>query len=195
MMEASVPALILFLVLFGVPVAEIALFIQVGDAVGLWATLGFIVLTAALGAVLVRAQGLRVLAQIQAEAEAGVAPVGALVSGACLLVAGLLLLTPGFLTDAVGFALLLPPVQAALGRSLVGGIAARGGAFRFRTTQTETRQGPAGAAGPTFRTDRRGVVIDGEYQEVDPAAPEPDPQGAKPHGAIDPPERDKGAGS
>ncbi|MDJ0684160.1 MAG: FxsA family protein [Alphaproteobacteria bacterium] len=185
------PALILFLILFGVPVAEIALFIQIGDAIGLWATLGFIVLTAAVGALLVRAQGLRVLAQIQAEAEAGTAPVGALISGACLLVAGLLLLTPGFLTDAIGFALLLPPVQAALGRSLVGGIAARSAAFRFRTAGTSTRRGPAGRAGAGgFRRDRRGVVIDGEFQEIDPETAEPDQDASSPADVIEPP-RDK----
>ena len=86
--------LIIFLLLFGVPIAEIALFIQVGDLIGLWPTLGTIVLTALAGTALVRAQGIGILTRIQAETQAGRLPVGELISGACLVVAGLLLLTP-----------------------------------------------------------------------------------------------------
>ena len=101
-------ALILFLLFVGIPVAEIALFIQIGDVIGLWPTLGTIVLTALVGTALVRAQGIAVLGRIQAETQQGHLPVGELISGACLVVAGLLLVTPGFLTDFLGFCLLIP---------------------------------------------------------------------------------------
>ncbi|MGC1262118.1 MAG: FxsA family protein [Jannaschia helgolandensis] len=94
-----------------VPIIEIALFIQVGGWLGLWPTLAIVVLTAILGTTLVKRQGLAALAQVQASLNELTDPTRALAHGAMILASGLLLLTPGFFTDAIGFALLIPAVR------------------------------------------------------------------------------------
>jgi len=104
----------LLLAFIAVPMLEIALFIQVGGWIGLWPTLAIVILTALAGTALMRVQGLQALRRLQNAVERGQNPVGPIAHGALILVAGVLLLTPGFFTDAVGLALLLPPVRAAL---------------------------------------------------------------------------------
>ena len=84
---------LLLLLLIGVPVIEIALFIEIGGYIGLWPTLAAILVTAVVGAMLVRAQGLATLARAQTELDAGRLPVKQLFDGVCILVAGALLLT------------------------------------------------------------------------------------------------------
>ena len=101
-------ALILFLLFLLTPLIEIAVFIEVGSLIGLWPTLGVVVLTAVLGAALWRAQGLSTWARAQETLRAGELPVREVTDGAFLLVAGALLLTPGLVTDAIGFLLLVP---------------------------------------------------------------------------------------
>jgi UPF0716 protein FxsA len=104
----------LLVVFVAVPLIEIALFIQVGGWLTLWPTLAIVVATALIGTALVRRQGLRVLAQAQRALEEMGDPLAPLLHGALILFAGALLLTPGFLTDAVGLALLVPGVRTAL---------------------------------------------------------------------------------
>lgn len=106
---------LLFIVL---PVVELALLLRVGGLIGFWPTLGLVILTGLAGAGLARAQGFRVVSVLQGELAAGRMPGRALLDGACILVGGALLLTPGFLTDAVGFSLLLPPTRGLLLRRL-----------------------------------------------------------------------------
>ncbi|MEM9735964.1 MAG: FxsA family protein, partial [Pseudomonadota bacterium] len=101
----------IFLALVAVPIIEIALFIEVGGWLGLWPTIAIVILTAFLGTVLLRAQGFAALAELQARLQAGQDPSGTLAHGALILAAGIVLLTPGFFTDAIGFALLIPPVR------------------------------------------------------------------------------------
>ena len=107
--------LILFIV---VPIAEIAIFIQAGERFGLWPALGLVILTAILGTTLLRYQGLRALHRVQESLNRGEMPIGEVFTGLCLLVAGALLLTPGFLTDGVGFALFIPGIRHAIGSGL-----------------------------------------------------------------------------
>ena len=108
----------LFLMFLAVPLIEIALFIQVGGAIGLWPTLLIVIVTAFLGTVLVRSQGLAALGPLQNSFREVGDPTVPLAHGAMILFAGALLLTPGFFTDAVGFALLVPGVRAAVMRSI-----------------------------------------------------------------------------
>lgn len=108
----------LFLLLVGVPMLEIALFIEVGGWIGLWPTLAIVVLTALIGTLMLRAQGFAALAELQHRLDEGGDPTGPLAHGALILVSGVVLLTPGFFTDAVGFALLFPPVRALVLRML-----------------------------------------------------------------------------
>ena len=108
----------LLLLFILVPIAELALLIEIGQRMGLPATLALIVLTGALGATLARQQGLGVLAKIRSEMDEGRLPTVQLVEGALILVAGAVLMTPGVLTDVLGFFCLVPPGRRLLGRYL-----------------------------------------------------------------------------
>ncbi|MEM7300048.1 MAG: FxsA family protein [Pseudomonadota bacterium] len=102
--------LIPFLLLV-VPIVEIAMFIVIGGAIGLWPTLAMILVTAIIGTFLLRHQGFQIVDSIRRETEAGRIPGRQLGDGAMILVAGVLLLTPGFVTDGLGFLLFVPPVR------------------------------------------------------------------------------------
>jgi UPF0716 protein FxsA len=116
----------ILLVLFvGIPIAEIALFIYVGGRIGLPATLVAIVLTAAIGSALVARQGAAALADVQAAFFNARFPGRELAHGAMIVIAGAFLVTPGFLTDALGFLLLVPPIREATRRFMIGRFSGR----------------------------------------------------------------------
>ena len=108
----------LLLAFIVVPLIEIALFIQVGGLIGLWPTLAIVLLTAVLGSWLVRSQGRAALEQLRGSLRGLRDPSEPLAHGAMILFSGALLLTPGFFTDALGFALLIPGVRAAILREV-----------------------------------------------------------------------------
>lgn len=108
--------LFLLFIFIAVPVIEIGLFIQVGGFIGLLPTLAIVVITAVLGTYLLRRQGLSIVLKLQAEFAQGQLPVENLIHGAFIVVAGLLLLTPGFFTDFIGFSLFIPQVRLMAGR-------------------------------------------------------------------------------
>ncbi|MBM7714814.1 FxsA family protein [Siminovitchia sp. FSL H7-0308] len=99
------------LVFIIVPALEIGLFILTGQAIGSFATVALIIATGILGAALAKREGLGVLRNIQEQMRFGQPPGVALLEGFCVLVGGLLLLTPGFITDAIGLIMLLPPTR------------------------------------------------------------------------------------
>lgn len=101
----------LLLLFFAIPLLEAYLLIEVGQAIGALQTIAAVVATAVVGALLVRYQGISTLLRLREQTARGELPTQTLFDGACLLVAGALLLTPGFATDAVGFALLTPPLR------------------------------------------------------------------------------------
>lgn len=107
--------LALFLI---VPIADLALLIWVGGRVGFWPTVGLIALTALAGSWLARRQGWSVLNRVQAKLASGALPGPELIDGLIILVSAALLLTPGILTDAVGFLGLLPPTRALIRNQL-----------------------------------------------------------------------------
>ena len=147
-----------------IPLAEIAVFIKVGGWLGLGPTLALIILTAVAGAWMLRHQGLAVLTRAQRQMQQGALPVAEVFEGCCLLIAGALLLTPGFLTDAVGALLLLPAVRAALYRRLRRHVELRG--------MPGTPRADQGGQQP------RAPIIDAAFEEVDePAGPMPRPRG------------------
>lgn len=153
----------LFVAFLMVPLIEIALFIQVGGLIGLWPTLAVVVVTAILGTWMVKAQGRLALNNLRQSFNRLEDPGEPLAHGAMILLSGALLLTPGFFTDAVGFALLMPPVRVAVFRWLkarvsvtsfqMGGGAGHPGA--------DPHRGPAEPHDP-LRPD----VIEGDYTEV-----------------------------
>lgn len=95
-----------------VPLLEIAAFVVIGGQIGVLYTLGMILLTAIIGSILLRWQGFQILSKLQQESQAGRVPGKELVHGAMILVAGVLLLTPGFVTDSIGFLLFVPGVRS-----------------------------------------------------------------------------------
>ncbi|MBV0913507.1 FxsA family protein [Anianabacter salinae] len=149
----------LFLAFLLVPLIEIALFIQVGGLIGLWPTLGIVILTAVLGTVLVRAQGARALTQLRSSFSELRDPAEPLAHGAMILVSGALLLTPGFFTDAVGFLLLVPQFRAAAYRYLRA---------RVKVKRFDMGGGSGPRPQPGRPSDPRGPIIEGEYSEVEP---------------------------
>ncbi len=102
---------ILVLLFICIPLIEIYLLIQIGAQIGALPTLGLIVFTALVGAFLLRIQGLITLAKIRQSMDRGELPAGSLIEGLILLIAGVLLLTPGFFTDALGFICLVPSTR------------------------------------------------------------------------------------
>ncbi len=111
------PIVILFVVLAW-PFLEIAAFIAVGQRIGILATIALTLFASAVGAALLRLQGLAVLRQVQREIGDGLAPAASLGHGALIALAALMLMIPGFVSDAVGLLLFLPPVRSLILRLL-----------------------------------------------------------------------------
>ena len=99
------------LIILALPLVEIATFIGVGSQIGVLTTLGLIFASAFLGIILVRVQGFHTIQRIRAELDSGGSPGRDLVHGMMIVVAGILLIIPGFVTDAIGLLLFLPPVR------------------------------------------------------------------------------------
>lgn len=108
----------LLLLFILVPAVELALLIEIGSRIGTLATLALIVVTGMIGASLARRQGFQIFRKVQAEVAAGRLPAGSLVDGLLILIAGALLITPGILTDAAGFLLLIPAYRGFMKRAL-----------------------------------------------------------------------------
>lgn len=145
------PLLLLFI---AIPLIEITLFIQVGGAIGLGWTLFIVVATAILGAWTVRAQGAQAMLNLRQSLSGLQDPTEPLAHGAMILFSGALLLTPGFFTDALGFALLVPQVRRVVYRYLRARVKMRSFQMGDGPQQPPRRQGPQ---------DR---VIDGEFEDI-----------------------------
>jgi UPF0716 protein FxsA len=113
-----VPLLYLLLLFTVLPLAEFTMLVKIHDQIGLPATIALVLGTGVLGAALAKQQGVRTLTRIREEMAGGKMPGDALLDGALILVAGAVLITPGVLTDAMGFALLIPPLRAVIKRGL-----------------------------------------------------------------------------
>lgn len=144
----------LFLAFLAVPLIEIALFIQVGGLIGLWPTLAIVVLTAVIGTWLLRMQGAVAMTNLRRSFSELDDPSEPLAHGAMILFSGALLLTPGFFTDAMGFALLVPSVRQAVMRYASSRIKVQTHGFE--------RDAPRGPASST--------VVEGDFEELDPEA-------------------------
>ncbi|MEM8832980.1 MAG: FxsA family protein [Pseudomonadota bacterium] len=145
------PFIILFII---IPLVEIYFFLLVGDAVGILQTLLLCVLTAIIGGFLVKKQGLETLFNAQKNLQGGTLPMKEIFDGFCLVVAGALLMTPGFFTDIVGFSLLVPFFRDFLKKMML-----ESGKFKVY-----------GAKSGTYTHDE--TVIDGDYETVNPETKE-----------------------
>ncbi|WGL16652.1 FxsA family protein [Microbulbifer bruguierae] len=147
------PLLVLFIVM---PILEMWVLITVGQHIGALPTIGLVLLTAVVGLALLRRQGISTVMRAQQKMQAGELPAREMAEGIFLAVGGALLLTPGFVTDAIGFACLIPGLrQLILGRLL--------------SHITVVRYGPYGPqTGPEAGEARRNHdVIEGDYKRED----------------------------
>ena len=110
----------LILAFITLPVIELILLLRIGSWLGALPTILLVIVTGVVGAAIARSQGVQVLARIRQDLGAGRPPVSSMVDGALILVAGVLLITPGVVTDALGILLLLPPTRALVRRAAAG---------------------------------------------------------------------------
>ncbi|MCM3715046.1 membrane protein FxsA [Alkalihalobacillus oceani] len=101
----------LLLLIIVVPALEIAVLLLSGRTIGVWPTILLIIATGILGAWLAKREGLQAIRLAQMQAQQGQVPSGVMLDGICILIGGLVLLTPGFITDAIGFFLLIPQTR------------------------------------------------------------------------------------
>ena len=144
-----VPLLILFII---VPIAELAVIIQVGQQIGVLWTVAILVVDSILGSILMRAQGRSAWRRFNVTLQSGRPPAREVLDGVLVIFGGALLLTPGFITDILGLVLLLPPSRAVVRRVLVR-------RFADRMIASATRPRPPGRPGDV---DGHGVEVDAE---------------------------------
>ena len=143
-----------------VPILEISVLIKVGSVIGLGSTILVVIFTAILGAYLVRQQGFATLHAVQKEVNEGRVPALQMAEGIALLFAGALLLTPGFVTDGIGFALLTPPLR----RAIIAWVS-RQGMFKAQTIYSS--HSVYTASTESHPRNERAGAIEGEYSERD----------------------------
>lgn len=153
------------------PIVEIGLFIEVGGLIGLWPTLGLVVATAVIGTTLLRRQGLATMRSARESLGRGDFPVNEVFDSACLLASGLLLLTPGFVTDFVGALLLTPIFRAAIRGPILRRLMSRAHGWPSRAAPNDDS------------------TIDGEFQEIRPTAKQNEKNKKTPTEYLDPPDK------
>src|SRR5215213_7717076 len=154
--------LLLILLFIAVPIAELAVIIQVGDWLGFWPTLGILIADSILGSMLMRAQGRSAWRRFNEAIRAGRAPAREVADGVLVIFSGALLLTPGFLSDIVGLLFLLPPTRAVMRRLFLRE------AMRRITVTMATPRMPRDSA---RRDSRREDDLEGTAVDVDTRRP------------------------
>jgi UPF0716 protein FxsA len=149
--------LLLIVLFIVIPIAELALIIQVGEAIGVWWTIALLIADSVLGSMLMRSQGRAAWRRFNATLQAGKAPAREVADGVLVIFGGALLLTPGFITDVFGVLFLLPPTRALIRRLFL-----RQAMRRITVTMT------TGSRVPPRRDGRRDDDIDGTAVDVDP---------------------------
>lgn len=160
----------LLVLLITMPIIEIAILLRVGEAAGWISTLLFVIATALLGSALLRQQGLATLNRARQRMDSGEMPAQQLVEGLFIMIGGVLLLTPGFVTDAFGFLCVIPLSRQWLARKL----SVRGIAIFSQGTVNSTMNGSTGGASESGHDARKkqskgaaGEVIDGDFTRLE----------------------------
>jgi UPF0716 protein FxsA len=151
--------LLLVALFIAVPIAELAVIIQIGQEIGVWWTIAILVADSVLGSLLMRSQGRAVWRRFNEALRAGRAPAREVADGVLVIFGGALLLTPGFITDVFGLLFLLPPTRAVIRRVFL-----RQAMRRITVTMA------TGAAMPPRRSGRRGDDVEGTAVDVDEGA-------------------------
>jgi UPF0716 protein FxsA len=165
--DLVVPFLILLLFIV-VPLAEIAILIKVGQHIGWLWTILIVVFTAFIGTWLLRQQGFGVMSRAMEALASGRMPVEPVIEGMCLLLAGAFLLTPGLLTDAVGFLLLVPVIRMAVAKWTLKKML-QSGSVHVSVFGEQSANDPEAESGAQNEAHRygEGPIIDGEFERVD----------------------------
>ncbi|CAH7168699.1 Protein affecting phage T7 exclusion by the F plasmid [Vibrio chagasii] len=162
---------ILLLLFIFVPIIEIGLFIQVGGFLGLWPTIALVLITAFVGASLVRSQGIQTLMSVQGRLQKGEMPAQQILEGVMLAVAGVLLLTPGFMTDALGMLVLLPAPRAMIAKKMMEKMVVKNMSGGFHAGgQAGFGQSPFGDEPfnrDPFDQSKGGNTFEGEFEKKD----------------------------
>jgi UPF0716 protein FxsA len=137
------------------PLLELAILIKAGEAIGFWPTIGLLFAAAVLGIVIIREQGLSMVAKAMTSLNEGRLPLAPLLDSQVMVFAGVLLIAPGFLSDVIGLALLIPPLRRLAIRRVLPGFA------------------PGSAPPPEPRKSRGPTVIEGDFKRVDEQDPNP----------------------
>lgn len=148
-------AIIAFSLFIVVPLLEVFLLIKIGGVIGALPTIGLILLTAAMGALMLKQQGFSTVSRIRRSLDRGHLPAKDLLEAAFLLIGGVFLLTPGFFTDAIGFLCLIPITRSILIRLVVGRVATA-----VHNHVVQRNQDPHGQQRPNR-------IIDGDYRAED----------------------------
>lgn len=165
--------IVVFLVLVGIPILEIALLVKLGQWVGVLPTVLLVLSTAAFGSYVLHRQGFKVFNRVMESINAGKPPVGPAIDGAFIMLAGGLLIAPGILTDLMGLLLLIPPLRHAVAawsvRRFLRSAVVRTETFTQRTYNAHASQQQAWPGGPHVEpaANEDGPVIDGEFERID----------------------------
>ena len=155
--------MIALLILIAIPLIELAVLIKVGQWIGFWAAFGLVIATFMLGAAVVGRGGFTSALKVRDALARGEPPVAAMLDSALVVVAGVLLMTPGFLADIVGLMLLIPSVRASLARAALRNVTIVGSgrandARHSRSSRESPRDDARGAAS--------GPIIEGEFERL-----------------------------
>lgn len=161
------------IILIAIPLIEIAVMIKMGQWIGFWPAFAIVIVTFMLGALVVGRSGFTSAIKVRDALASGEPPVGAMLDSAMVVVAGVLLMTPGFVADTIGLALLIPPLRAWLARlalrnaTIVGGVRFERASFEGRRPEADRRTSAANDDA------KAGPVIEGEFERLDERSVDP----------------------
>jgi UPF0716 protein FxsA len=175
----------LLLLLLALPLIELAILIKVGGIIGIWWTLAIIVGTAVAGTAILYEQGFAVMRRTHASLSRGEPPIGPMVDGMFLALAGTLLILPGFIGDTFGLLLLIPPLRRLIARSVFSVLLGSGNVeFEMRTSTRDGGHRTRKGGGRDDDSHSNGPVIEGEFERLEERSLDP----------RKPPKRDDGTG-
>lgn len=157
------------LILLALPLLELAVLIKVGQSIGVFGTIGLLILSAGIGFLIVNAQGMAAFRRATESLNQGRTPVEPVIDGAMLMIAGWLFVIPGLLSDAVAVLFLIPPLRRRIAHWLLGRMTAAG---TIEVTTWSSDQGPRDPGRPANRDGRSArpastTVIEGEFERID----------------------------
>jgi UPF0716 protein FxsA len=170
---------LLFVLFIIIPIIEIFVLMQVGAVLGVWPTIAMVIFTAWLGAKYVRQQGISTLNSVQTKMAQGQMPSDEIVTALMLLVAGVLLVTPGFVTDFLGLSLLIPAVRHTIASSVMSHISSNNKGqqgFQFHSQsqsysqnpdQDDFSKQPESPFQENIQPPHKGQTLDGEFERKD----------------------------